>query len=286
MAKGLSFHFGLNSVDPAHYQGWDGQLNACEMDANDMELLASSQGFKTKKFLTKQATRKNLITALTGAAKALKSGDACFITYSGHGGQLPDVNGDEDDGEDETWCLYDGQFVDDETYALLGKFKPGVRILVLSDSCHSGSATRDAMIQHTYVATMLRGQPAQRSVASPPVLNYRAMPRDVATRVYLANKAMYDKILKDKSLDIAPQDIAAPCILISGCQDNQLSGDGAFNGVFTGCLKRVWNGGKFSGDYRAFCKAIKAKMPPDQTPNLFPIGAGVRDFEKQKPFTI
>ena len=32
-ATGLSLHVGLNAVDPAHYAGWSGPLNACEADA-------------------------------------------------------------------------------------------------------------------------------------------------------------------------------------------------------------------------------------------------------------
>lgn len=35
--KGISLHIGLNRVDPAHYQGWDGKLNGCENDAKSME---------------------------------------------------------------------------------------------------------------------------------------------------------------------------------------------------------------------------------------------------------
>ena len=40
MPKGISLHIGLNRVDPVHYGGWDGQLMACEFDANDMMDLA------------------------------------------------------------------------------------------------------------------------------------------------------------------------------------------------------------------------------------------------------
>jgi hypothetical protein len=36
MAQGISVHVGLNKVDPKQYEGWDGQLNACEADAKDM----------------------------------------------------------------------------------------------------------------------------------------------------------------------------------------------------------------------------------------------------------
>ena len=47
MARGVSIHLGLNTVDPSHYDGWDGALTACEFDANDMESIAGSRGFTT-----------------------------------------------------------------------------------------------------------------------------------------------------------------------------------------------------------------------------------------------
>ena len=36
MPQAISIHVGLNEVDPKHYQGWNGELVACEFDANDM----------------------------------------------------------------------------------------------------------------------------------------------------------------------------------------------------------------------------------------------------------
>ena len=57
MAKGISLHIGLNAVDPVHYQGWNGQLTACEADAKDMAALAKVQGFASSPLLlTKAAT--------------------------------------------------------------------------------------------------------------------------------------------------------------------------------------------------------------------------------------
>src|SRR5262249_17135188 len=114
MATGRSLHIGLNSVSGSAYGGWTGPLLACEADGNDMESLGRGQGFKTTKLLTKTATRAKALAAISTAAKALRAGDLFFLTYSGHGGQLPDLNGDEtDDHVDETWCLYDGELIDD-----------------------------------------------------------------------------------------------------------------------------------------------------------------------------
>jgi hypothetical protein len=115
MALGISLHVGLNRVDPAHYQGWDGELTACEFDANDMRAIAEGQGFEARSLLTKEATSDAVLAAIERAAGELDQGDLFLCTYSGHGGQVPDRNGeDEEDRSDETWVAYDRQIVDDD----------------------------------------------------------------------------------------------------------------------------------------------------------------------------
>lgn len=279
MPVGFSLHIGLNRVDPAHYQGWSGPLNACEADANDLHAIATNRGFTPTLLLTAAATRQNVIDKLNSAATQLNSGDIFLLSYSGHGGQVPDLNGDEADQQDETWCLYDGQLVDDELYAILGQFRPGVRILVLSDSCHSGTVVKMA-----YYYGSVRSSSLSLDRPNSPV--YRAMPNDVALRVYQANKGTYDPILNDPRLHNARGQVQASVLLLSGCQDNQLSADGTFNGLFTGTLLRVWSGGAFSGSYRDFYTKIVRRMPPDQTPNYFMVGASNPAFEAEVPFTI
>jgi metacaspase-1 len=272
MAKGIALNIGLNSVDAKHYQGWSGKLTACEADANDMADLAKAQGFAATRLLTKKATRNAVLRGIARAAKALRSGDFFCLSYSGHGGQAPDLNGDEPDGKDETWCLYDGELIDDELYSSWGAFKAGVRILLLSDSCHSGSVSR--AIHYA----------AKPNAATSPA--FRVMPDEVALRVYQNNKKFYDPILKRRDLAKALGNVKASVLLISGCQDNQLSLDGTFNGLFTGTLKTVWNGGTFAGSYRRFHAAIASRMPPDQTPKLSLVGASNAKFIAQQPFTM
>jgi hypothetical protein len=133
--KGYALAIGLNEVDDAHYGGWNGLLYGCEPDADVMRDIAASQGLSTETLKTKQATREAVLDKLGELAGKLKSGDLLVVSYSGHGGYLPDQNGDESDGKDETWCLYNGEMLDDELYGAWMKFEPGVRILVFSDSC-------------------------------------------------------------------------------------------------------------------------------------------------------
>lgn len=277
MAKGIALHIGLNAVDPKHYQGWAGELTACEADAEDLAAIAKAKKFTAKTLLTKQGTRASVTAEIQKAAKALKKGDIFLLSYSGHGGQLPDMSNDEPDGQDETWCLYDGELVDDELYTMLAGFVAGVRVLVFSDSCHSGTVVKMAYYQGT------RGM---RDTATGPEVKYRFMPPDVALRTYRANKAFYDKILAAKRGKKSEPDAKASVLLISGCQDNQLSSDGAFNGLFTANLLKVWKNGLFKGNYKTLCQSIVKRMPPDQTPNYFWAGVYDTTYEAQKPFTV
>ena len=75
-------------------------------------------------------------------------------------------------------------------------------------------------------------------------------------------------------------------ILISGCQDNQVSLDGPKNGVFTGALLKVWNKGKFKGSIQKFHKSILKQIDFFQSPNYFKVGHSNPAFERQRPFTI
>src|SRR6185503_17579126 len=129
------------------YGGWDGILAACEADAQDMATLAKGRGFGVKSLLSKNATSTNVVAEIGNASDKLKSGDIFMMSYAGHGGQLPDKNNDEPDAIDETWCLFDRELVDDELYAVLGSFAEGVRILIFSDICHSGTVVKAAYYQ-------------------------------------------------------------------------------------------------------------------------------------------
>jgi hypothetical protein len=289
--KAISLHIGLNGVSAAAYAGWDGPLAACEFDADDMAALARAAGIDATVLLTKKATRAAVLGGLRSAAKALAGGGFFVLSYSGHGGQVPDVTGEEEDKKDETWCLYDGQLIDDELYFELSRFSAGVRILVLSDSCHSGTVTRAALMP---VATI----PSQRP---------KLMPEPVAMRTYRDHQKFYDDLQKGVAAaagkrpvdpDSAIAQVAASgrlsaivqkfepeVILISGCQDNQTSMDGEHNGAFTEQLLKVWNQGSFQGNYANFHARIRARMPPTQSPNLFTLGAA-GPFLAQRPFTL
>ena len=294
MAKGCSLHLGLNFVDPKHYGGWDGELAACEFDANDMAAIAKAQGHaETTVLLTKEATSGRLIREMLRLARTLEAGDLLLLTYSGHGGQIPDEGSEEDDRMDETWCLYDRQLIDDEIYRLLGQFRKGVRIVSLSDSCHSGTVLRqrveaggpDAKGLAGSIVRAAREMMPKDSVPPDEGARVRAAPIEATMDAYNDHKDMY-LALQAATAGAESTPPAAGAILISGCQDAQVSLDGNRNGLFTANMKKVWKDGAFDGGYRRFHEMIVGRMPPTQTPNLFQVGDVPAAFVNQKPFTV
>jgi hypothetical protein len=134
------------------------------------------------------------------------------------------------------------------------------------------------------------------------------MPPAVGMRTYRQHQAFYDELQRAAAKEAARTravnpdsvlatltvsnrltDVSAACaasvILISGCQDNQTSMDGAHNGAFTEQLLQVWNNGKYKGTYSKFHAAIKSRMPATQTPNLFTLGPATA-FAQQQPFSV
>jgi hypothetical protein len=114
------------------------------------EVLTSRFGFQAKDVETlidQQATRAGILAALDRLAARSAEGDLVYLHFSGHGSQMRDRNGDEQDGQDETIVPQDGrtQNVPDITDDEIGEKLSAIRaksLIVVLDSCHSGTATR------------------------------------------------------------------------------------------------------------------------------------------------
>lgn len=274
MATGMSLHIGLNSVDPAVYGGWSGTLKACEYDADDMRDICAARGLQTKQLLTAEATADAVLSRVSEAADVLGEGDLFVVSYSGHGGQVPDIAGEEPDKLDETWVLFDRQLLDDELYARWASFAAGVRVVVVSDSCHSGSVVKARLA----------------AVADPGPLTDvyaagRFMPWDDNVRDYTERQGLYQGI-RSGTAGEGTTPLGARVLLLSGCQDNQTAMDGSRNGAFTGTLREVWDDGNHRGGYRRFLDTVKSKLPPWQTPNYMALNDRDRTFDQETPFTI
>lgn len=279
--KAVSVHLGLNTVASGHYGDNLAPLEFCISDAEAMVDLAKARGFDTTLLTDAKATRDALKTAMADAAAGLGAGDIFMLSYAGHGGQLPDFNGDElggpdQDRLDETLCLFDGQLVDDELFALWSGFKEGVRVVAVFDSCHSGSVVR-----------------APASLTPAPEVRARRMTLGAASRVFRQNENFYrglpgvggapDPSIINRELDYP---LAACVLQLSACQSNQLAIESLGHGRFTEAMFEVLATAPTSYGYKTFMDRIAARMPADQTPKLWQLGPRNAPFEDQLVFSV
>jgi len=87
----------------------------------------------------------NMMAAFHWLVSNNNRGDSLFLHYSGHGGQVRDPDGDRESGMDDTICPVDferyGQITSDTLHrALVTPLPHGVRLTVIFDCCHSGTA--------------------------------------------------------------------------------------------------------------------------------------------------
>lgn len=126
-----------------NYTGTINELRGC---INDIDNLANIlTGFQSIIKLTDatemKPTRNNILSELRKLLETSIAGDTLILSFSGHGSQTADLNGDELDGKDE--CIYtlDNKLIkDDEINAYIKLYlKPNVTLFAVFDSCHSGT---------------------------------------------------------------------------------------------------------------------------------------------------
>lgn len=135
-----------------NYIRQSGQLSGCHNDVRNIkDYLITVHGFQEHNITTlmddryhTSPTYANIMTAFRQAVRLTKSGDTLFCHFSGHGGQISDKDGDEDDGMDETLIPVDftssGQITDDKLLLELVEPLPRDSLMTcLMDCCHSGT---------------------------------------------------------------------------------------------------------------------------------------------------
>ena len=226
--------FGINEYpDPSH------NLNGCVNDANGWSNLFTKLKFDhVEIYLNEDVTRRSFVDNCVSLLTVSKPGDLLVITYSGHGTQVYDYSGDEEDGYDEALFLYDGALIDDKLRALINTYAPiGFDIVFILDSCFSGTATRKVGR-----GSINLGKP-------------RFIPAKIMTSTATRNKAFLEGSMTE--------------LLMSGSSDNQYSYDANFNGeyygAFTHAALRAFEKG---GSYQEWHQNILDTIEHPQTPQL------------------
>ena len=279
--KKTALCIGINNSPGTHMD-----LAGCVNDAQDWAAELSTRGFTVATLLDDQATKAAMVAGFKSAIGGAASGDIVVISYSGHGTYVPDTNGDEVDGLDEALCPYDIQtanapFIDDEIHALFAARQPGVRLLLIADSCHSGTVTRAAAPDPDAGDT-----PRPRFM---PMGNWMAadkLPRG------LSGKALSSvPVASASSAFTGALSRAAGDLLLSGCKEgpNNFSYDarmkGRPNGAFTYYALKTLKTLKPTATYADWQAAINPTCLPSTQYPQSPQIVGSTDARKRKVFT-
>lgn len=131
-------------------------LDGAANDAHDIASALSRNGVSRVLMLTnREVTKAGIVDAWTTLVNDARPGDTIFVTYAGHGAQLKQLNpGDERDGLDEFWVLpgfdpknlrqtWRESVFDNELHQWFSEAgKKGIKVVLVSDSCHAGGMDR------------------------------------------------------------------------------------------------------------------------------------------------
>lgn len=154
-------------IGTGNYRNPDFNLTGIDLDLEIMRHVARRLGFRDDEIRTltdKQVTHEGIERAFGGFLSEAQGDDSVLVYYSGHGVQVPDLNGDEDDGRDEALTLHDlsqrrngygGVLLDDQLSQMLAAL-PSDNVMMIVDACHSGTVTR-GITQSVALATRAYG---------------------------------------------------------------------------------------------------------------------------------
>jgi hypothetical protein len=258
-----------------NYPGTHMDLNGCINDANDWAAELDGRAFAVSTLIDKEATKAAMVAAFKKVIGGAGSGDLVIITFSGHGTYVPETNGDELDGLDEALCPYDlqtggGALIDDEIHALFAARAAGVRLVLISDSCHSGTVTRAAADD----ADSDRDVPRPRFMPMGNWLPADQLPRGVSgkplpTVAVTSGASPFAAALSRRSGDL----------LLAGCKEgpNNFSYDarikGRANGAFTYFALKTLKALRPGASYADWMAAVNPQFLPSvsypQSPQIF-----------------
>lgn len=254
------------------YPGTRLDLRGCVNDAQDWQAALLRRGFAVQTLLDAQATKAAMVEKIATTIGEAERGDSVVITYSGHGTLAPDLDGDEDDGYDEALCPYDikegNPLIDDEIHRLFAARAQGVHLLLISDSCHSGTVTRAAAPDPIADGAMTRFMPIGAWL--PDADLPRGARGRVLTRIALTNtlSPWAGALIHGSETDL----------LMAGCEEgpNRFSFDARFdgrcNGAFTHYALRALAQLPANATYAHWYGEIRKWLPSlyyPQTPQLF-----------------
>ena len=250
MVNGLALCVGINKFkDPSS------TLSGCVNDATNTRTNLMKIGFDStniRMLFDERATRLAVYQRVASLADLTAVGQWAVWEQSCHGSQIVCRDGDEvDDKMDEVLCPYDYPdlwdspdprttpdlvdceailgaapkplICDDDVAIMLKKFKPGAKVFMLIDACHSGTCDREIKKKPKFIR--------------PPLdIEFRGKDRGNMPRRFFGRK----RGAVNKSLSENVHYIDQMHVLLSGCRDDQTSADTVEDAMAQGAMTWAW----------------------------------------------
>ncbi|KAG9315191.1 metacaspase-1 [Chiua virens] len=254
-----------------NYFGQAEALQGCIEDVNRMQrFLLVGRGYREENMVTltdnssnprSQPTRQNIVRGVFGPVcveltlnqldamqwlvRDAQPNDSLFFHYSGHGGQTPDLDGDEEDGYDEVIYPVDfkrtSHIVDDDMHDIMvSRLPAGCRLTAIFDVSNLEISCGNANFFAYDTEGRLKGPNMMRdagkglfsTLVSYEMHDVGGMMRGVSDLVKVASGKGRKADEYTRQFKSSPADV----ISWSGCKDTQTSADASIGGRSTGAM--------------------------------------------------
>ncbi len=240
-------------------------LKGCVTDAHDWARLLTENFLfphdNVRLLIDAEATKQNILDGLDWLLSDARSGDHRVFTNASHGTYVVEESGDEE-GYDEALCPFDcakNLIVDDELRVRFSSVPHDVSLVVISDSCHSGTLTRAPVAQTPddrrarFLNPLLRGD-------------------KVLTRPWLSAARHVRQYAEGDMKEI----------LLSGCRATEYSYDALIDGAHHGAMTYYAIKAIRDADCRITYEELHRKLSESLTAAAFPQHPQLEGSEQNK----
>lgn len=196
-----------------NYENTSNSLYGCINDSKNVEKVLKRENYTELMMINDKTEQKptyeNIIKGIEWLVKDSHQYETIFFHYSGHGSNVFDNDGDEDDRRDECLVSLDNKMITDDILfeKLINQIK--TRLVCIIDACHSGT-----MLDLEYSVKM--------------------SPQKVSGNSYNPNNwKSNEQIIRNEKKKLEHN---FPVFFISGCQDNEYSADAYIKNSSQGAL--------------------------------------------------
>ena len=244
-----------------NYKGQDAELKGCINDTmNVRDVLIKKYNYKSENIkmmndgesvpANMRPTRANILREVFNLVQGStnNNNDTLFFQYSGHGSNVNDRSGDEEDLKDEVIVPLDyktgGIITDDDLFNLLVRpLKSNQKLTCLIDACHSGTMLD---LQYNILATTKPKGPLKVNG------KYDYNEWDASLNIKIDTKSQDRVSTRGK------------VVMLSGCLDSELSNDvsiGPTNqGIMTYCFIATLKDGDYKVKYKHLLKDVNCML--------------------------